>query len=92
MNAIWKYTLPAAHDCWIDMPEGAKILSVAVQNDEPQVWAIVDTQAPKLKRHFLQYGTGHEWPEIPEPGFRFLGTAVLRNGALVIHVFVEIQP
>lgn len=46
--------------------------------------SLVDPTAPEERRYFDVYGTGHPMPA--DPG-RYLGTAHLDNGALVLHVF-----
>lgn len=84
MKTIWKWTLKPA--CEISMPDKAKILTVQVQNGEPQLWATVDTNEPTVLRKFCTYGTGHTLPD--NPG-EFIGSFQLADGALVFHVFEQ---
>jgi len=58
MKTIWKYTL-SPDDSEFEMPKDAVVLSVQVQNNEPQLWVLVDPDAEKEKRTFRIYGTGH---------------------------------
>lgn len=81
---IFKYTLDVADTQQIEMPQGAKILSCQAQNNEPQLWVLVDDSAPIEARTFTMYGTGH--PIENDPG-RYVGTYQLHDGALVFHVF-----
>ena len=84
MMTIWKYQLMAGDKQTIDMPSGARPLCVQVQNGVPCLWALCDPSAPKEKRYFEVFGTGH----IVTPGTRdYLGTVQLLDGALVLHVF-----
>jgi hypothetical protein len=85
MKTIWKWTL--APKITVDMPKDAQILAIQAQNDEPQMWALVDPQAEMCKRTFNVYGTGTNVPD--NPGV-YRGTFQLSGGALVFHVFETI--
>ena len=82
MKTIWKY--PLSEKCSFAMPQGAKILTVARQNDESCLWALVDSEAPLCRRTFVMLGTGHE---ILENNLTFLGSVQYIEGAIVMHVF-----
>jgi hypothetical protein len=82
MRTIWKWTLTT--ECTLDMPQGAKILTVQEQHGEPQLWALVDSNAPQERRTFRVYGTGHCCAT--DPG-DYIGTFQLHGGGLVFHVF-----
>lgn len=64
------------------MPKGAKVLKAGMQGGEVQLWAEVDTDAPKEERNFIVYGTG--W-EIQEENVCFIDTVF--DGAFVWHVY-----
>ncbi len=85
MITIWKFGVPTADDFTIDMPRGARILSVQVQGERPFVWALVDDEAPHARRHFEMRGTGH--PARDCAALPFVGTFQLHGGALVFHLF-----
>jgi hypothetical protein len=82
MKTIWKWTL--GESTVIEMPRDAKILTVQEQHGRPQLWALVDTDAPKVHRVFNIHRTGEPMPI--EPG-HYIGTFQLDNGACVFHVF-----
>lgn len=85
MKTIWKYPLRTTDAQAINMPAGAELLTIQVQNGEPCVWALVDPKAPG---HFVTlsiYGTGHPVDTHGE----YVGTYQLGDGALVFHVFRE---
>lgn len=92
MTTIWKFEL-APDTVEISMPQGAKILSAGVQPQSATyvyeqtvcVWAMVESDAPKVTRRFCTIGTGHP-ATLADTGV-FVGTVMLVNGALVFHVF-----
>ena len=83
-GSIWKYDL--THDGVIEMPAGAKVLSVGWQKPHVKLWALVDPEVPKVKRRVKLLSTGNE---IVGEGWEFAGTA-LAPLDLVFHVFLEI--
>lgn len=92
MYKVFKYTIQEeAEDYFsLPLPKGAKILSVQEQGDEPQIWALVDSNAPEEKRNFLLVGTGHPIKENPE-ALNFIGTFQIDGGAYVGHLFEIIK-
>lgn len=85
MNAIWKYTLNGPR-VTLEMPQGAKILSLQVQGNVPQIWALVDTGQWKVSRTFRALPTGAEFDAA---GLTYIGTFQINSGALVFHIFEE---
>lgn len=92
---IWKYNLKADWDgfsaSWeyqneIMMPKGAKILSVAVQAQQPVIWALVDPDQPKENRAVYVVSTGEDLRE-GFSGRRFIGTFMFGNDGIILHVF-----
>lgn len=63
MITIWKFTIPMAESAEIEMPTGAQLLHVGMQNRSVQLWAQVNTEAPTTIRHFHVRGTGHSIPD-----------------------------
>lgn len=84
-KAIWKYPLTDVVTT-LDIPEGARLLSVANQNDGIVLWALVDPRLPKAACIIRVYGTGHD--VIDDPG-DFIGTVMLQGGKYVFHVFKD---
>lgn len=82
---IYKYTLEVTDEQTFDMPIGAKMLSVQVQNGAVVMWVLVNELAEDEPRTVRIFGTGH--PIIGKPG-DYVGTVQLHNGALAFHVFV----
>lgn len=82
---IWKWTLAATDLQTVELPQGAGILSVQMQGDMPQLWALCDEKAErKEKRHIAIYGTGNPMPD--DPG-DYIATFQMHGGALVFHAF-----
>jgi hypothetical protein len=83
---VFKYPLEMTSDQMIEMPKGAAVLCVQAQGGLPKLWASVDPTAPRVKRRFGIYGTGHEMP-----GFlaHYVGTFQMQDGAFVFHVFTD---
>lgn len=65
----------------IEMPTGAEVLCVQLQNGKPMIWARVDSSAQKEQRCFRWCGTGHS----ADGCHGYIGT-VQMNG-LVFHLF-----
>jgi hypothetical protein len=93
MRTIWKMVLQNAHRQRIFIPPGSRLLSVAVQRDRPCVWYAFDAPtSPTIdeERHIVMCGTGH--PDAPPHETSvFVGTVLLDNGALVLHVFEDVS-
>ena len=81
MKTIWKYRVAEVYNN-LEVPEAAVPLTVQMQDDEPQMWLLVDPEAPKEKRRFNIYGTGWEMPNWPG---NYVGT--WQDGSFVFHVF-----
>lgn len=83
MTTIYKWTLtPGSTD--LHMPAGARVLTVQMQGDQPQLWALVEPEQPKEWRTFEIYGTGNPMPA--NPG-EYVATFQMDGGSLVWHVF-----
>lgn len=81
---IWKFILPVLDMPTVEMPVGAKVLTVASQNDLLCVWATVDPETSLEMRQFCVRGTGHT---LTDDEGAYVGTAMFQQGALVFHVF-----
>lgn len=84
MQTVHKYSLLTADTVDIIMPKDAKILHIDVQDDRLCMWALIDSKRTLERRRFRIAGTGHE---LKEPKLEHLGSALLYNGKLVLHVF-----
>lgn len=87
MITIWKQPLQITDEQFIEVPKGAELLSVQVQNGEPQIWFKCDAEAPKVYVRILVYGTGN--PISPCEGEKYLSTFQVMGGQLVFHVFYK---
>lgn len=91
MKTIHKYTLTKLQlsngIVFVEIPEGAKLLTAQVQDGHICLWAIVDPERTKQQRRVFVIGTG--WPRFPEFAIEYLGTVQFPESCLVFHVFIE---
>jgi hypothetical protein len=85
MKTIFKYKLAGLVSQTIEMPVGAEILDIQVQNGIPCIWALCDPYYSLEKRVFELFGTGGEIPY--RANRKYIGTYQLNNGNLVFHCF-----
>lgn len=92
MKTIYKYKITAGLNV-IDMPYNAKILSVQTQDNDPHIWALVDTEHPNEARSFFPIGTGWDnEKELKKQNLhlklhKYIGTFQLPNFGFVFHLF-----
>ena len=72
MKAIHKFPLGMAEKAYVDMPEGAYVIRVDGIDGFLYLWAVVDTEAPMVRREFLLFKTGAPMPDDLEC-YRYLG-------------------
>lgn len=84
MYSIWKYPLNTSGATELQMPAGAKVLSMQLQGGTPTLWALVDPTAPEVARSFHIVGT--DWEFEFNPG-NYVGTFQMAGGTFVFHVF-----
>ncbi len=88
MQTIHRYSFTIDDDVALDMPQDARILDVQIGREGPTLWAMVDTDAPLVKRRIEVYGTGRSLDPLVFFGYRkYIGTIQEHNGALVWHLF-----
>lgn len=88
MRRVYKYPVLLSDRFHLDLPVGAKILSVNIQHGNPQMWALVDPDCPLERRFFRLAGTGHP---IEDTVVEHVGTFRIANGDLVFHLFEEVS-
>jgi hypothetical protein len=84
MKTIYKYEL-SSKDASMKLPKGAEILSVAIQDGRPMLWALVDPENVLEDRFISTVGTGWEL----EDNMKYICTYM--EGYFVWHVFEMIQ-
>lgn len=87
---IWKFEL-STHDKEIQMPFGAKILSVQMQGENICIWALVVPTNSTQPRYFEVYVTGHNIHCDIGIEREYLGTIKLDNDNLIFHIFERIN-
>lgn len=81
---IHKWTLAVTDRQTLALPAHAQLLTIQLQHEHPQLWALVDTGAPFEDRTIAIYGTGNPLPD--KPG-EYIATFQMDGGALVWHGF-----
>lgn len=83
---VYKYTLELVTDkMQVDVPKDAQLLHFDFQHGQPRVWALIDTGERDIEtRHLRIAGTGHP---IVETIKRHIGSALVSEGMLVLHLF-----
>lgn len=87
MRTIWKFT---AGEGPVDMPRGAEIIKVGLQDGGMQrskitLWAIVDPEAPVEQRSIVMLGTGFEQKNSEMASLTYLDSVF--DGPFVWHIF-----
>ena len=85
MKRIYKYELEDGRG--VEMPIGAKVLTIQTQNGLPYIWALVDIDAECDFRYFTIVGTGHDFPNADD--FNYINT--IQDGPFVWHIFELIK-
>lgn len=88
MKKIYKYSIPVTQQPMVEIPVGAKILAVGVQDNAPVVWAEVDEKAGIDMHVFYLFATGREIPDFLAEQIRYIGTFQVNEGAAGSKVFV----
>lgn len=65
MLIVFKYPFGIEDEFEVEMPEEAEIVLVECQDNQPCIWAKVNTEAVVVARKFYLTGTGHELPHVP---------------------------
>jgi hypothetical protein len=84
MKTIYKYTLDS-QDCTLNLPKGAEILTIKLQNNVPTLWALVNPMTVTEERHICIVGTGWQI----EDNMKYITTYM--DGYFVWHVFELIK-
>ncbi len=86
---IWKYPLAIADQQEITIHEGARILSVQMQDGKLCLWAMIRPDRPEERMVINVIGTGHPIDIGEDEDLQHLGT--VQQGALVWHVFARLS-
>jgi hypothetical protein len=97
MKAIYKYQIAKPENqpshVSIEMPVGARILTVQMQGLNMCIWASVDLSPnPEIEmRYFRILGTGWEIEEALFEKYTYLGTVQVHGGLFIWHIFEEVS-
>jgi hypothetical protein len=86
VTTIYKYVLPTTPGPFtVEMPSGAEALCVQIQCGLPYVYARVDTDRFSEPQLFYACETG----KLAPVSSKYVGTAMLLDGAYVLHYFKD---
>lgn len=93
MQTIYKYPFDISDSVKVKIKSNKNvtsfkdlILSVDVQNNQPCLWCLVDSEGPDWELDLRIVGTGHPCNDVTKDDF--IGSIIM-NGALVFHVFCK---
>jgi hypothetical protein len=86
MKTIYKYQLKRTEFQLVAIPEYSEILDVQMQNGQPCMWALIDTESDIVEVGIRTVMTGEE---MPENECVYLGT--VQEGMIVAHFFMEVE-
>lgn len=89
MRQVFKYAIQPTF-CEYVVAEGTKPISVGVQQGDVVAWAEVPvTWYSQQRLMFKTVGTG--FAEVPDEGWDFLGTVMLYDATLVLHIYYRLE-
>jgi hypothetical protein len=87
METIYKYKLSITDLQFIEMPNSAVMLTVQTQNEEPFIYAKVNTENILRSYRIRIFGTGN--PIEKDFIGKYIGTFQLKSSGFVFHVYLE---
>lgn len=88
---VWKFAVEPG-EFKLELPNGARVLTVQLQGKDPKIWILVDTTALPVTHTFVTIGTGHNADVVQD--YDYVGSFQIVDGddiQLVFHLFHE-QP
>ena len=85
-KVIFKYQMPVLEQFTMKLPQGAEIIRMADQEGMFWLWAVVDTNAPDVERHFVAVKCGANVPDVPGLVYRGF-CAVFVQQELGLYIF-----
>lgn len=82
---VYKYPAPSG-PFKVSLPKGAKILTVQVQFNQPQMWVLVNPDMETETRYFGSVPTGLPFDDTRADHIEYIGTFQLHDGSLVFHL------
>jgi hypothetical protein len=94
MITIWKFPIALSDEQIIEIPADSVIISAIMQIvngwENVVLYAIVNTDKPRVKRRIRIAGTGQ--PNLDLFDWRFIKTVEMLEGKLVWHIFEWMKP
>lgn len=87
MKTIFKYRLEITDEQELMLPKDAEILTIRMQEEVMQLWALVDTVAELETRKFRIAGTGHSIDCGKDQYYTYIATVEMGEVGFIWHVF-----
>lgn len=87
IRKIFKYPVPKEKEFTLNLPDTCYFLKLEKQHLMPQMWFMVDPNAPYSPRKYYLAETGEELPEVICNFPVYLGTFLVDNDNSVFHIF-----
>jgi hypothetical protein len=84
MRTVYKYDVPVVDRFQLELPAGAELLCVDVQDEEGYLWALVEPTSVAQTRTFIVRGTGQPIEEGTK--YAYVGSFFPGDGMYVFHV------
>lgn len=85
MLKVFKYPIGSEREFAIEMPIGARVLTVQEQGMVPCLWALVDPEAAPEPVRFALRDTGDDATDVAEA--TYVGTFQVRHLGYVLHLW-----
>jgi hypothetical protein len=83
--SVWKFPIDPFDTVSVPMPQGAEVLTAAMQGEVLCIWALVNPDARLINHKFAIAGTGHTRHDLEFA--TYIATVQMLGGAMVFHVF-----
>ncbi len=87
MPAVFKYSVTRGTEHRLQLPQGARLLGIDLQQGQLYVWALVEPERPAVERLVRLYPTGANMR--PDVRRTYIGTVIVNDGRLALHAFEE---
>ena len=84
MRTVFKYPLSTNREFTIELPLGARLLHIGLQENMPTLWAEVDKNSSLERRTFFCIGTGYDIPD----NASYVGT-IEQSGYYMWHYYID---
>lgn len=89
MKTIWKFELRSTDIQTLKVPKGYKVLTLQLQRGIPYIWIECDPNNDSTYLKLRTYGTGHEITNEESERLSYVGTYLIHQDSIVLHVYQQ---